>query len=55
MRYDVCDEHGVWFDAGELSAVLRYAGVTKAGAETPDEPFAEVLTRLERRWPFRGR
>ena len=53
VRYDVCDEHGVWFDAGELAAALRYAGVSAADAGSRvDEPFADVIARLERRWPF---
>jgi hypothetical protein len=46
----------VWFDAGELAAALRFAGVTAGDASAParDEPFAQVIARLGRRWPFRG-
>jgi Zn-finger nucleic acid-binding protein len=50
VRYDVCEEHGVWFDAGELSAVLRHAGISAKDAESRvDEPFARVVERMARR------
>ena len=52
VRYDVCDEHGVWFDAGELAVVLRFVGGEQGHPEAREEPFGQVIARLQRRWPW---
>jgi len=48
---DVCKEHGLWFDAAELSAVLRWihCGGEKAAAErrAKEEREAERLKRFK--------
>lgn len=41
---DVCHDHGVWLDAGELGAVVRHAARRAAGEATSAEP-ATVIVR----------
>ena len=50
VDYDTCPEHGLWFDGGELRAVLAAAGVTALdGSEVERQQFlAPDRAELER-------
>jgi Zn-finger nucleic acid-binding protein len=48
VTLDSCHRHGAWFDAGELRAVLAYAGIDADGDDDPPgwlERLAAWLTR----------
>ncbi|MBX3217052.1 MAG: zf-TFIIB domain-containing protein [Labilithrix sp.] len=40
---DVCPDHGVWLDAGELGAVVRHAARRASGEATSAEPAAVIV------------
>ena len=50
VAYDSCGRHGLWFDRGELAAMLRWAGAgvpePASAAETAKEPLARLLRSL---------
>ncbi|MBX3205524.1 MAG: zf-TFIIB domain-containing protein [Labilithrix sp.] len=45
---DVCHEHGVWLDAGELGAVVRHAARRASGQLTSAEPAQVIVRHVER-------
>ncbi len=42
IEYDTCDPHGLWFDQGELRALLAHAGIELDAAGMPPEPKREI-------------